>query len=92
MTPESRPRLAPKVRLRLDQKTHHFLLLFPERGVLLNPTAGEIIKRCNGRNTVTTIIDHLMQTYEGQPRQVIETETLNLLQQFHARGLIRVET
>ena len=92
MTPESKPRLAPKVRLRLDQKTHRLLLLFPERGILLNPTAAEIIKRCKGKVTVTTMVDHLMQTYDGQPREVIETETLNLLQQFHTRGLIRVET
>lgn len=66
-------------------------MLFPERGILLNPVAGEIIKRCDGKSTVTTIVDHLMQTYDGQPRQIIETETLNLLDQFYARGLIRVE-
>jgi coenzyme PQQ biosynthesis protein PqqD len=92
VSPESRPRLAPKVRLRLDKKTHEFLLLFPERGILLNPTAAEIIKRCNGKNTVTMIIDHLMQIYDNQPRQVIETEILNFLQQFHGYGLIQVET
>ena len=91
MTPESKPRLAPKVRLRFDQKTHRFLLLFPERGILLNPTAAEIIKRCTGKETVTTIIGHLMQTYDGSSRQVIETESLHLLQQFHTSGLIRVE-
>jgi coenzyme PQQ biosynthesis protein PqqD len=67
-------------------------MLYPERGILLNPVAGEIIKRCDGRNTVMTIVDYLMQTYDAQSRQIIETETLNLLQQFYARGLIRVES
>jgi len=67
-------------------------MLFPERGILLNAVAGEIIKRCDGRSTVTTIVDQLMQTYDDQSRQIIETETLNLLQVFYARGLIRIES
>jgi len=92
LTPESRPQLAAKVRLRLDQKSQGFFMLFPERGILLNAVAGEIIKRCDGRNTVTIIVDHLMQIYDDQPRQIIENETLNLLQQFYARGLIRIES
>ena len=91
MTPYSKPRLAPKVRLRLDQKRHCCLVLFPERGLLLNCTATEIIKRCTGTNTVTAIVDQLIEISGDQPRQVIETETHNLLHQFHARGLIRVE-
>ena len=39
ITSESRPMLAAKARLRWDRQTSRYLLLYPERGLVLNPTA-----------------------------------------------------
>jgi hypothetical protein len=36
---DARPRLAPKVRLRWDRKDARYMLLYPERGLVLNATA-----------------------------------------------------
>ena len=37
----ARPRLAPKVRLRWDRKDGRYMLLYPERGLVLNATAAD---------------------------------------------------
>jgi Coenzyme PQQ synthesis protein D (PqqD). len=46
---ESRPRLASKARLRFDRKSSRYMLLYPERGLVLNPTAADVLQRCDGR-------------------------------------------
>ena len=38
-----RPRLAAKTKLRLDPKTGKYILLYPEKGLLLNPTGAAIL-------------------------------------------------
>jgi coenzyme PQQ biosynthesis protein PqqD len=86
-----RPRLAPKVRLRFDRKSERFMLLFPERGMVLNPTAAEIVKRCNGEFTVTEIIAALVAQYGEQAREEIKRETVRLLETMAERDLVRNE-
>jgi coenzyme PQQ biosynthesis protein PqqD len=86
-----RPRLAPKVRLRLDRKSERFMLLYPERGMVLNPTAAEIVKRCTGELTVTEIIAALVAQYGEQSREAIERETVRLLDTMAERGLVGSE-
>lgn len=47
---ESRPRLSRKARLRTDQLTGETLLLYPEHGLVLNPSAAAIVRLCDGRS------------------------------------------
>jgi coenzyme PQQ biosynthesis protein PqqD len=91
MTQEARPRLAPKVRLRLDQKTNRYLLLYPEKGMQLNPTAADIAQLCTGEHTVGEIISRLVEKYSPQPREVIEREVLSFLEALSERALVKVE-
>ncbi|HTO49615.1 MAG TPA: pyrroloquinoline quinone biosynthesis peptide chaperone PqqD [Burkholderiales bacterium] len=88
---DARPRLAPKVRLRLDAKSGRFMLLYPERGMVLNPTAAEIVKRCTGELTVTEIIAQLAEQYAAQSREAIEREVVEFLDAMTDRGLVRSE-
>jgi len=88
---DARPRLAPKVRLRFDRKSERFMLLYPERGMVLNPTAAEIVKRCTGELTVTEIIAELAAQYAAQPRDAIEREVVQFLDAMADRGLVRSE-
>ncbi len=85
----SRPRLAEKARLRFDRKAQQYLLLFPERGLALNPTAAEILKMCTGEHTVEAIIERLLQTYDTQPRDVVEREVVAFLASMAKRGLVK---
>lgn len=87
--PEDRPRLAPKVRLRHDAKTDRFLLLYPEKGMQLNPTAADIVQLCTGEHSVAQIVDQLAVKYASQPREVIEREVLSFLSALRERALLR---
>src|SRR5256886_14851966 len=58
---ESRPRLASKVRLRFDRKGERYMLLYPEKGLVLNPTAAAIVRLCTGEHTVGAIVERLPQ-------------------------------
>jgi coenzyme PQQ biosynthesis protein PqqD len=88
---DARPRLAPKVRLRFDAKSERFMLLYPERGMVLNPTAADIVHLCTGELTVAEIVARLAEKYASQPRATIEREVLEFLAALADRGLLRSE-
>jgi coenzyme PQQ biosynthesis protein PqqD len=85
---ETRPRLAGKARLRFDRKDQRFMLLYPEKGLVLNDTGAAIIKLCTGEHTVQGIVDALAAAYDQQPREAIEREVLGFLGAMADRGLI----
>ena len=88
MTPEARPRLAAKARLRFDRKSTRYMLLYPERGLVLNPTAADIVQLCTGEYTVGAIVERLTEKYATQPREAIEQEVMTFLDVMAARGLV----
>jgi coenzyme PQQ biosynthesis protein PqqD len=89
ITADSRPIVAAKARLRWDARTSRHLLLYPERGLILNPTAADVIQLCTGEHTVGTIVDRLAEKYAPQPRETVEREVLAFLVNMVDRGLIR---
>lgn len=89
MTGLSRPRLALKARLRRDRHEDRWLLLYPERGLILNRSAGDILRLCTGRLTVDRIVDLLAARYGDSRRDAIMADALALLCRLHARGLIQ---
>ena len=89
ITSESRPTLAAKARLRWDRQTSRYLLLYPERGLVLNPTAADVVQLCTGEHTVSAIVDRLAVKYAPQPREDVEREILTFLAQIAERGLLR---
>ena len=89
ITADSRPIVAAKARLRWDARTSRHLLLYPERGLILNPTAADVIQLCTGEHTVGAIVDRLAAKYAPQPRETVEREILAFLVSMVDRGLIR---
>ena len=83
-----RPRLSPKARLRWDEVEKQYMLVFPEAALMLNDTAPEILKLCDGQRTVEGIVDALAQRFTGIDRQVIEEDVMNFLTRIKARGLL----
>ena len=84
----SRPRLAAKARLRYDRKASRYMLLYPERGLVLNSTAADVLQRCDGERTVGSIVLELAGQY-GQQAGDVEREVLSFLQQMADRGLVQ---
>ena len=85
---ESRPRLASKVRLRYDRKGERYMLLYPEKGLVLNPTAADIVRFCTGGNTVSVIVDRLAEKYSTQTREALERQVIEFLGAMADRGLM----
>jgi coenzyme PQQ biosynthesis protein PqqD len=84
-----RPKLAPKARLRYDRKTTRYMLLYPERGLELNPTAADIVRLCTGAHTLDVIVEHLAAKYSSQPREAIAREVMTFLAALAERGLVK---
>ncbi|HEY6176730.1 MAG TPA: PqqD family peptide modification chaperone [Kofleriaceae bacterium] len=47
---DSRPQIARKARLRTDRVSGETLLLYPEHGLVLSPSAAAILRLCDGRS------------------------------------------
>ena len=87
----ARPKLAAKARLRFDRKSDRYMLLYPEKGLALNPTAAEIVKLCTGEHSVAAIVERLAAQY-GQDAAAIERQVLELLASLAERGLVKENT
>jgi coenzyme PQQ biosynthesis protein PqqD len=88
ITSETRPTLAAKARLRWDRQTSRYLLLYPERGLVLNPTAADVVQLCTGEHTVDAIVEKLAEKYTSQPREALEREIVTFLGRLAERGLV----
>jgi coenzyme PQQ biosynthesis protein PqqD len=85
----SRPRLAPKARVRYDRRGRQYMLLYPERGLALNATAAAIVSLCTGEHTVEAIVEQLAAQSTTEPREQVEQDVLTFLQAMADRGLMR---
>ena len=89
ITAQSRPTLAAKARLRWDRQASRYMLLYPERGLVLNPTAADVVQLCTGEHTVGAIVQQLAQKYAPEPVENVEREIVALLTRLANRGLIQ---
>lgn len=89
ISPTSRPRLAPKVRVRFDRRGQQYMLLYPEKGLALNSTAAAVVSLCTGEHTVEAIVEHLAAKCETESRERVEHEILAFLQDMADRGLVK---
>ena len=60
----STPALSPMFRLQWEEVQQSWVLLYPEGMVKLNGSAGEIIKRLDGKKNVTALIAELEKDFE----------------------------
>jgi len=59
--------------------------------VVLNPTAADVIQRCDGEHTVGAIVAELAQKYGHEP-PAVEVEVMTFLQTMADRGLVQATT
>jgi len=64
---DTRPRLAAKARLRWIARTSASCCFYPERGLVLNPTAADVVKLCTGELTVGAIA---IRSWASTPRSL----------------------
>ena len=62
---QTRPIVATMFRLQFEPAQDSWVLLYPEGMVKLNGSAGEILKRCDGRRTVQEIVTDLETAFSA---------------------------
>ena len=84
---DARPKLAAKARLRVDAKSGQTLLLYPEKGLALSPTAAEICGLCTGQLAVREMIAQLAARHGASAD--IAGEVQSFLEELRDRNLLR---
>jgi coenzyme PQQ biosynthesis protein PqqD len=82
-----RPVLAPQVRLQIDAASGEPVLLYPEGILTLNPTAHEIVSRCDGRTTIQGIVSSLAIEFEVSAGE-LTADVFDCLRELHRRRLM----
>ena len=80
-----RPKLSRRFRLQYEEAQSRWVLLYPEGMVQLNPSAAEILQRCDGVRTVEGIVAELEAAFNAQG---IAPEVQALLEEGQRRGWI----
>ena len=83
------PRLAAGVRLKHDAVRGHWVLLAPERVLVLNDTAYAVLRRCDGTTPLNAIAAGVAVDYDTAPG-VIWTDLLQLLHRLADERLVRL--
>ena len=82
----STPRLADHITMRFDEHRERWVILAPERVLMPDDIAVEILKRCDGK-TVAGVIDELAAAFDA-PRAEIAGDVIALLQDLADKGTI----
>ena len=83
----TRPALSRRARLRYDATDQRWVLLWPERGLVLNESASAIVRLCDGTRTVEDIVDQLAAAFRA-PRTRVDADVRVFLGRIGARGLL----
>ena len=75
------------MRLKHDELRNAWVLLGPERVISANPTAVEILKRCDGDRTIRDIVDDLAARFKAE-RSRVEADVVKLLDELALKRMI----
>jgi len=85
----SLPRLPRHVKLRFDQRRDRWIVLAPERVLMPDEIAVEILKRCDGKTSVSAIVATLAAAYEA-PAEEIGKDVAEMLQDLADKGFVEL--
>ena len=81
-------RLAPHIVFRFDDTRQRWIMMAPERLMLPDEQAVEILKLVDGKAGVGAIIDVLAERYTAAPRDLIATDVTAMLQDLADKGCL----
>jgi pyrroloquinoline quinone biosynthesis protein D len=81
------PALPRHVRLHNDEARERWVILVPERVLVPDETAIEVVRLCDGRTTIGTIVDGLAEKYAA-PRAEIAVDVIAMLQDLADKGYL----
>jgi pyrroloquinoline quinone biosynthesis protein D len=68
------------------------VLLMPEGTLELNESSRDVLTRIDGNRDVATIVQELLQEYEGAQEAEVRADVLALLENLKERGVLRERT
>jgi pyrroloquinoline quinone biosynthesis protein D len=80
--------ISPMYLFRWEEPQKAYVLLYPEGIVKVNETGAEILKLCDGINTVSEVISKLNDKYTTDVSESIN----KFLEVAHAKGWIRIKS
>jgi len=80
------PEIAPTFRVQWEEVQDCYVVLYPEGMVKLSGSAGEIMKRIDGKNTIETIIKELEESFSENN---LEDDVIQFLEVAYGNGWIR---
>ena len=87
-TNESILEIAPTFRFQWEEVQDCYVVLYPEGMVKLSQSAGEIMQRVNGQNSIEGIIKELSDAFEGAD---VGQDVFKFLEVAHDNGWIRAK-
>jgi pyrroloquinoline quinone biosynthesis protein D len=87
----STPRLSSNARLRWDHRGECFMLLYPERGLLLNDAAYVALSLCNGRRRTHDVALILARRFELDDIDAVLSHLNAFLARLDRLGVIEIE-
>lgn len=82
------PQLNSRFIFRWEESQGAYILLYPEGLIKLNQSAGEILKRCDGKRSEDEIVDDLVSAFPGD-RQAIAEGTASFLAVAREKGWLQ---
>ncbi len=82
------PRLASTFRFQWEEVQNCHVILYPEGMVKLSTSAGEIMKRCDGKSTIAEIIANLESAFPGAD---LGADVKKFLEEAREHGWIRID-
>ena len=83
--PEAPVQIAPGYRFQWEEAQQVYVLLYPEGMITLNDAASEILKRCDGSSTASSIIADLERQFPGAE---LKNDVLEFLEDARDKGWI----
>lgn len=83
----SRPRLAAHVQLSFDKRRDRWVVMAPERLLLPDETAVEVLRRCTGDASLEDIVADLAREFDGD-REEISRDVAALVRDLGEQGII----
>ena len=80
-------RLAPHIVFRFDATRQRWIVMAPERLMLPDEQAVEILKLVDGKTGVSAIVDSLAARYQA-PRELIAKDVATMLQDLADKGFL----
>jgi pyrroloquinoline quinone biosynthesis protein D len=84
---EAVPALARGVKLRFDKTRDAWILLAPEKVLMPDQVAVEILKRCDGKASVAEIVEDLVVAFSAE-RDQVAADVRSFLQDLADKGLL----